>query len=319
MFERFDDDARKVIVHAQEESRLLLHDYVGTEHILLGLLGEGTVPSHVRQPTAKAALASLDISLEAARRQVRNLVGEGLAAPAAHIPFTPRAKHALALALDEALERGEERIGTGTLLLGLVREGTGIGTQVLERLGAGPDRVRRAVDRVLAERGSPSPASVPAVRLRPMRDDEWDAWRAVAVREYAEVMQRNKALTHEQALARAEQENTALLPEGADTPGHYFFVAEDADSGRRIGHLWFARALEHGPAVAWLYDIYVEREDRGKGHGRAMIRLMEDEARAVGLGRIELNVFGDNEAAKRLYASTGYTEISRQMGKDLDT
>jgi GNAT superfamily N-acetyltransferase len=316
MFERFTDNARRVIVLAQEECRLLNHDYIGSEHILLGLLGEGTVTAPRRKHTARLALASLGISLEAARSQVRERVGEGQAPPAAHIPFTPRAKHVLALSLTEALERGEEYIGTGYLLLGLVREGTCTGTQVLSDLGVSPDQVRDAVDQILAERGS----STPAIRLRPMRDDEWDAWRTVAVREYAEVMQRNRGLTSEQALARAAEENTSLLPGGSGTPGHHFFVAEDTDSGKRIGHLWFAaRELEHGPTVAWLYDIYVEEEDRGRGIGQAMLRLIESEARSVGLRRIELNVFGDNEPAKQLYASMGYIEISRQMGKDLDT
>jgi ribosomal protein S18 acetylase RimI-like enzyme len=320
MFERFDDDARRVIVLAQEEGRLLNHNYVGTEHILLGLLSErAAIPSTKGTPAGRA-LASLHISFEDAHTKVREIIGEGETTPQSHIPFTPRAKKVLQLSLAEADARGHGAVGTEHLLLGLIREGHGIGFQVLAELGVSADQVRQAVDRVLADPGTRSRAPAPDIRLRPMLEDEWDAWRASAVREYAVVMQRNKGLALEHALARAERENAALLSGGADTPGHRFFVAEEADSGRRVGHVWFAaRELEHGPTVAWLYDIYVEEGDRGQGIGQAMLLLMESEARAAGLHRIELNVFGDNEPAKQLYVSTGYVEISRQMGKDLDS
>ncbi len=318
MFERFTDDARRVIVLAQEGSRLLSHDYIGTEHILLGLLGEGAVPSRSRQPTAKLALASLGVTLDAARSAIREIVGEGDGTPAPHIPFTPRAKQVLALSVTVALERDDERIGTGDLLLGLVREGNGIGLQVLERLGARPDQVQAAVDRVWAERRSGLAA--PAIRLRPMRGEEWDAWHTWAVTDYADDMVRNEALDRERALAQAAEETDALLTDGLATPGHHLFVAEDEATGRRVGHLWFGPRIRNpDPAVAWLYDIFVEEADRGRGVGRAMLDLFEAEARAGGHHRVELNVFGDNAPARHLYDSVGYVEMARQLGKDLDT
>lgn len=311
MFERFTDNARRAIVLAQDESRLLQHDYIGTEHLLLGLLREGTT-------VAGTALASLHISLEDARRQVREMVGEGEAPPAAHIPFTPRAKKVLELSLRETLERGQLHVGTEHLLLGLIREGNGAAIAVLRELGAGVDKTREAVLHAIADREGRASAPPPAVRLRPMRQDEWNAWRALAVSEYAEHMQRSKGLTREQALVQAEEENDALLTDGLGTPGHYLFVAEDAASGVRVGHLWFGpRSRNPDPTIAWLYDIFVEKADRGRGIGRAMMELLEVEARSAGKRRIELNVFGDNAPAKRLYDATGYAEMARQLGKDL--
>ena len=152
-----------------------------------------------------------------------------------------------------------------------------------------------------------------------MRDDEWEAWHAWAVSEYADDMVRNESLTRERALVQAAEETGALLPEGLDTPGHHLFVAEDVDTGERVGHLWFGPRLRNpDPAVAWLYDIFVEESERGRGVGRAMMALFEAEARASDHHRVELNVFGDNAPARHLYDSVGYVEMARQMGKDLD-
>jgi ATP-dependent Clp protease ATP-binding subunit ClpA len=138
MFERFTDRARRVVVLAQEDARLLNHNYIGTEHILLGLVHEG-------DGVAARALTSLDISLEAVRLEVEQIIGRGQAAPAGHIPFTPRAKKVLELSLREALQLGHNYIGTEHILLGLVREGEGVAAQVLVALGADLDRVRQAV------------------------------------------------------------------------------------------------------------------------------------------------------------------------------
>src|SRR5262249_32741691 len=139
MFERFTDRAHRVVVLAQEEARLLNHDRVGTEHILLGLLLEGG-------GIAAQALGSLGITGEAVRQQVEELIGRGhQAPPAGHLPFTPRATKALRLSLREAMRLGHNYIGTEHVLLGLVREGGGVAAQVLVRLGTGPDRVRRQV------------------------------------------------------------------------------------------------------------------------------------------------------------------------------
>ncbi len=123
VFERFTDRARRVVVLAQEEARLLNHNYIGTEHILLGLIHEG-------EGVAAKALESLGISLEAVRSQVEEIIGQGGSSPSGHIPFTPRAKKVLELSLREALQLGHNYIGTEHILLGLIREGEGVAAQV---------------------------------------------------------------------------------------------------------------------------------------------------------------------------------------------
>jgi Clp amino terminal domain, pathogenicity island component len=143
MFERFTDRARRVVVLAQEEARHLNHNHIGTEHILLGLI-------HEQEGIAAIALTELGISLEGARAQVVEIVGQGDEAPTSHIPFTPRAKKVLELSLREALQLGHNYIGTEHILLGLIREGEGVAAQVLTSQGAGLDRVRRQVVQVLA-------------------------------------------------------------------------------------------------------------------------------------------------------------------------
>jgi ATP-dependent Clp protease ATP-binding subunit ClpA len=143
VFERFTDRARRVIVLAQEEARLLDHDYIGTEHLLLGLAREG-------QGVAAKALEVLGIRLEALRSQVEEIIGRGQRAPSGHVPFTPRAKTVLELSLREALELGHDYIGTEHLLLGLIREGEGVAAQVLVGLGADLARARGQVIELLS-------------------------------------------------------------------------------------------------------------------------------------------------------------------------
>ncbi|HEV8681841.1 MAG TPA: ATP-dependent Clp protease ATP-binding subunit [Actinomycetota bacterium] len=143
MFERFTDRARRVVVLAQEEARMLNHNYIGTEHILLGLIHEG-------EGVAAKALESLGISLEAVRSQVEEIIGQGQSAPTGHIPFTPRAKKVLELSLREALQLGHNYIGTEHILLGLIREGEGVAAQVLQKLGADLNRVRQQVIQLLS-------------------------------------------------------------------------------------------------------------------------------------------------------------------------
>jgi len=143
MFERFTDRARRVVVLAQEEARMLNHSYIGTEHILLGLIHEG-------DGVAAKALQSLDVSLGAVREQVREIIGQGQQAPSGHIPFTPRAKKVLELSLREALQLGHNYIGTEHILLGLIREGEGVAAQVLVQLGADLNRVRQTVIQLLS-------------------------------------------------------------------------------------------------------------------------------------------------------------------------
>jgi ATP-dependent Clp protease ATP-binding subunit ClpC len=147
VFERFTDRARRVVVLAQEEARLLNHNYIGTEHILLGLIHEG-------EGVAAKALESLGISLEAVRAQVEEIIGHGGQAPSGHIPFTPRAKKVLELSLREALQLGHNYIGTEHILLGLIREGEGVAAQVLVKLGADLSRVRQQVIQLLSGYGS---------------------------------------------------------------------------------------------------------------------------------------------------------------------
>ena len=143
MFERFTDRARRVIVLAQEEARGLNHNYIGTEHILLGLI-------HVGEGVAAKALESMGISLEAVRQEVEEIIGQGTEPPVGHIPFTPRAKKVLELSLREGLQMGHKYIGTEFLLLGLIREGEGVAAQVLVKLGADLPRVRQQVIQLLS-------------------------------------------------------------------------------------------------------------------------------------------------------------------------
>ncbi len=143
VFERFTDRARRVLVLAQEEARLLNHNFIGTEHILLGLIHEG-------DGVAAQALEQLGISLEAVRQKVEETIGLSGTAPTGSPPFTPRAKKVLELSLREALQLGHNYIGTEHILLGLVREGEGVAAQVLVSLGADLARVRQQVVQLLS-------------------------------------------------------------------------------------------------------------------------------------------------------------------------
>ena len=127
MFERFTEKARRSVVYAQEEARMLNQNYIGTEHLLLGLI-------RVDDGIAAKALESLSISLEDVRSQVEELIGKGTYVPTGHIPFTPRAKKVLELSLRESLQLGHNYIGTEHILLGLIREGEGVAAQVLVKL-----------------------------------------------------------------------------------------------------------------------------------------------------------------------------------------
>jgi len=144
MFERFTDRARRVVVLAQDEARTLGHNYIAPEHILLGIVHEG-------EGVAARTLESLGISPETVRQQVEEVIIRGKRAPSGHIPFTPPAKKVLELSLKESLHLGHQYIGTEHILLGLIRQGDGLAAQVLTRLGAGLDRTRDEVSRVLEE------------------------------------------------------------------------------------------------------------------------------------------------------------------------
>ena len=148
MFERFTDRARRVIVLAQEEARTLQHNYIGTEHLLLGLIREG-------EGVAAKALASKGVELDATRKQVEEMIGKGNAAPNGHIPFTPHAKQVLEFSLREALQLGHSYIGTEHILLGLIREGEGVGTQVLIKMDVDLGELRSAtIDMIRGNSGT---------------------------------------------------------------------------------------------------------------------------------------------------------------------
>ena len=158
MFERFTDRARNVVVLAQEEARLLKHNYIGTEHILLGLVRES-------EGIAAKALQALGIGLEAVREQVQEIIGTGQHAPSGTIPFTPRAKKVLELSLREAMQLGDSYIGTEHILLGLIREGEGVAAQVLIKLDGNLNKVRQQVIQMKA--GTPETEEMPAAAAGP--------------------------------------------------------------------------------------------------------------------------------------------------------
>jgi hypothetical protein len=164
MFERFTERARRVVVLAQEEARMLDHNWIGTEHILLGLIREG-------EGVAAKTLESLDISLDAVRQKVEEIIGRGQQPPSGHIPFTPRTKKVLELALRESQQLGHNYIGTEHILLGLIREGDGAAAQVLVTLGADLNRVRQQAIQLLhghsAEEPEPARSAERELRLLP--------------------------------------------------------------------------------------------------------------------------------------------------------
>jgi hypothetical protein len=215
MFERFTDRARRVVVLAQEEARALDHNYVGTEHILLGLIHEG-------QGLAAKALESMGISLESVRQQIEEIIGRGKQASAGHIPFTPRAKKVLELSLRESVLLGHNYIGTEHILLGLIHEGEGVAAQVLVRLGADLDRVRLRVIQLLAGYQSPGP-EVRAVRARPFPPRGRFSHDEEVIRMLADVSARLRAVEEHLGLRRPG--------EGAQAGQAAAAEAEKADAG----------------------------------------------------------------------------------------
>jgi ATP-dependent Clp protease ATP-binding subunit ClpC len=165
MFERFTERARRVVVLSQEEARALRHNYIGTEHLLLGLLREG-------EGVAATALESLGVTLERAREQVGEITPPGKDSPAGHMPFTPRAKKVLELSLRESMEHGSSFIGTGHLLLAIIREGEGVAAQVITRLGGGLEQAGERVTglvRSSAAEGTEGAERTSALRRMSMR------------------------------------------------------------------------------------------------------------------------------------------------------
>jgi ribosomal protein S18 acetylase RimI-like enzyme len=160
------------------------------------------------------------------------------------------------------------------------------------------------------------PPLAPTVRLRPITAEEFPAFVAVSKAEYAEGIEVHGGQTHEAAQQKAEADFPAVLPLGLETPGHFIFVVEA--NGEPVGRLWLAERQLGGRRTLFIYDISIDPEQQGRGYGRAAMHLAEDEARTLGIDRIELNVFGGNDVARGLYRSMGYVETSAQMRKDLD-
>jgi ATP-dependent Clp protease ATP-binding subunit ClpA len=167
VFERFTERARQVVVLAQDEARALKHNYIGTEHLLLGLLRE-------EGGLAAKVLDSLGVALADARAQVKRIVGEGEMRPSGQVPFTPRAKKVLELALREAQSLGHHDIGTEHILLGLIREGEGVGAQILVYFRAQPERVRASLNAVFDANLAPADLLDGEPRLRVPRSASTD-------------------------------------------------------------------------------------------------------------------------------------------------
>jgi GNAT superfamily N-acetyltransferase len=268
VFERFTDRARRVVVLAQEESRSLDHTYIGTEHLLLGLIAEG-------EGIGARALEHLQVSLSGVRTQVEQIIGRGDGSATGHIPFTARAKKVLELSLREALGLGHNYIGTEHILLGLVREGEGIAAQVLRSVGVREVDVRSTV-LALLEGSSPGPAR--EVRLRPMTDDEFVDYLDWVVDDYAAELERNGKAVGDAAADASRSSFASLLPSGVSTPEQELLIAEDPEEGARVGVLWFGPSTDD-PTVAWIYDVTIDPDRRGQGWGRAALRAFEGEAR----------------------------------------
>ena len=169
-----------------------------------------------------------------------------------------------------------------------------------------------------ASRGIKARTDLDRLRLRPMSPDEFGPWRAFAMGDFAAELERNLRIPAEAAHQKAENDFITALPGGLATPGHWIDVVEDAESGERLGVLWFGPGFRGEPGTLWLFDIWLEEKARGKGLGRELMQLLEDEARVLGKTRIELNVFADNARARALYGSLGYGEMSRQLYKELE-
>jgi ATP-dependent Clp protease ATP-binding subunit ClpA len=246
MFERFTERSRRVVVLAQEEARMLDHNYIGTEHLLLGLIHEG-------DGIAGQAIESTGLTLDAARAEVERMIGRGTSAPTGHIPFTARAKKVLELALREALALKKSYIGPEHILLGLIREGNGVGAQILERLAA-PLPVLRAqvIELAAAESDQDEPLGaewLPAgsqgaeAELRRHRRvvvaAETQVVRAQVVTEFRETLasldetlaslgRRLTVIERQLGIATAEPEDEAAEEEAAEGAAAEGAAAEDA-------------------------------------------------------------------------------------------
>ena len=267
MFERFTDRARRVVILAQEEARLLNHNYIGTEHILLGLI-------HEHEGVAAKALESLDISLESVRGQVEEIIGQGAKPPDGHIPFTPRAKRVLELSLREALQLGHNYIGTEHVLLGLIREGEGVAAQVLVKLGADLARVREQVVHLLATLGEVSSSASGGESERLVGEPSASRSRVLASRERVNISSGGPleaTVGYSRAVRVGDQVavagTTTLNPGGVDHPGDCYMQTRAVlslieDALRQAG----ASLSDVVRTRAFLTDIS-KADDYGRAHG----------------------------------------------------
>jgi GNAT superfamily N-acetyltransferase len=270
MFMRFTDRARRAVVLAQEEARTLNHGYIGTEHLLLGLLCES-------DGVGARALESLGISLDAVRQQVEEIIGQGQHAPSGHIPFTPRAKKVLQLSLREAEQLGHDYIGTEHLLLGLLREGHGVAAQVLVKLGADRNRVRQQVIQLIS---SQPPQSGEAMKVRPREAADRPAVLAFLTRHNS---------------ARVARRGELLEP--LDYPA---LLAESY--GEIVGMLTYV------PDPGWeqceVLTLHVTWQWHGVG--TALLEAVEQLAAGHGCARLWLITTNDNIDALRFYQRRGF-------------
>ena len=267
MFERFTDRARRVVILAQQEARLLNHNYIGTEHILLGLI-------HEHEGVAAKALESLDISLESVRGQVEEIIGQGAKPPDGHIPFTPRAKRVLELSLREALQIGHNYIGTEHVLLGLIREGEGVAAQVLVKLGADLARVREQVVHLLATLGEVSSSASGGEAERLVGEPSASRSRVLASRERVNISSGGPleaTVGYSRAVRVGDQVavagTTTLKPGGVDHPGDCYLQTRAVlrlieDALRQAG----ATLSDVVRTRAFLTDIS-KADDYGRAHG----------------------------------------------------
>ncbi len=267
MFERFTDRARRVVILAQEEARLLNHNFIGTEHILLGLI-------HIHEGVAAKALESLEISLESVRGEVEEIIGPGGEPPEGHIPFTPRAKRVLELSLREALQLGHNYIGTEHVLLGLIREGEGVAAQVLVKLGADLARVREQVVHLLATLGEMSSLASGGESERVVGEPSASRSSVLASRERVNVSSGGPleaTVGYSRAVRVGDQVavagTTTLQPGGVDHPGDCYLQTRTVlrlieDALRQAG----ASLSDVVRTRAFLTDIS-KADDYGRAHG----------------------------------------------------
>ena len=270
MFMRFTGRARQVVVLAQEEARMLNHNYIGTEHILLGLIREG-------DGVGAKALESLGISLDAVRQQIEEIIGRGQHTPSGHIPFTPRAKKVLELSLRESVQLGHDYIGTEHILLGLIREGDGVAAQVLVKLGADRNRVRQQVIQLIST-WQEQPGEAMKVRPREAADQP-------------------AALAF---LARHNSARVARLGELLEPLDHPALLAE-AD-GEMLGMLTYV------PDPGWEQCEVLTLHVTGQWHGvgTALIQAVEQLTAGHGCARLWLITTNDNVDALRFYQRRGF-------------